>query len=325
MAYYSQPHSGKGARLKRAFRGISSWSNYFQLHGNWCQDPKGFLGRSRPLLGLGRKWWQSRRARPLTFTKTESACSNPNISLSPYLSCFLFAIPLALVIFEKGLASLDSSLQNPTSQSILWYPGAPFFSCCHRGAFILLDPPSSGFSCHPLYFQNFLLLCSPPPKSLNTWPKGSCPFQITIYFLLLLEFAQGRKGKAKEQRHGRCETYVVVSSSGAPCAHMTLPSWFPRYFSVASPPTSSCTGSLFPLYTLPLTAWFFLFETPKNHTDINPQQRPLLELLKVLSRPNASTNTFPQGLSHCNFPVLAWRGCLISFLQLRLQNRDDRF
>lgn len=125
--------------------------------------------------------------------------SNPNTPLSPHPSCFLFAIPSAPVIIEKGLAPPDSSLQNPTSQSMLLNPGALFLSATE----VLIspsDPPISGFSWHLLCFQNFWLLHSPPPESQNTWPTGSPAFQIAIYFLLLLELAGRRKGKVKEQR-----------------------------------------------------------------------------------------------------------------------------
>lgn len=119
---------------------------------------------------------------------------------------------------------------------------------------------------------------------------------------------------------------MVALSSEPPCAHTALPSWLPRRCSIFSPllqhPLALAPSFL---CTFPLTAWFFPLETPKNHTGINPQWRPLLEPLNVLSRPHASTDTFPQGLCHCNSPILAWLGCLISYLQLRLQNRDDRF
>ena len=115
-------------------------------------------------------------------------------TISPLDSCL--QTPLTLITPEEDLAFLDSSLQNPTSQSILLNLGAlslKKISCCLRGANIhsLILHPQALLSTHStLQISHCFAL---PLQSSKTMPTSSFSFQITIYFLLHLNFCEEEK------------------------------------------------------------------------------------------------------------------------------------
>lgn len=82
---------------------------------------------------------------------------------------------------------------------------------------------------------------------------------------------------------------ILASASEPLSAHRALPSGIPGRFCVpASPPTSSSTGLLFPV----CPPAHFMFQAPKTHTSLTPQETHLLKPSIVPQGPKASALRF---------------------------------
>jgi hypothetical protein len=95
----------------------------------------------------------------------------------------------------KGPALLDS-LQNPISQSIFLNLGASFSLAVQKGLISSFRYSTLGHFLEPTELSNLLTALFSPSGVLKKMPTGSSSFQITIYFLLLLELLfQEEKGR----------------------------------------------------------------------------------------------------------------------------------
>lgn len=139
--------------------------------------------RFKPLLGLSKEVMTESEDCDFVFHQIRLRMSNPKAGLSLRS---LYLTPVCNTSnFNSMHRSSGISWHFPTKPSLLintlkpW--SLPFLLLPKRG----VHPPPLGFSGCPLYFQTLLLLCSSLQK--NKIPTGPSCFQITIYFLQLLE------------------------------------------------------------------------------------------------------------------------------------------
>lgn len=144
----------------------------------------------KPLLELAKELITESEDCDIVFHQIRLRMSNPNTALS------LRSLHLTPVCNTSNFNSMHRS------SGIFWCfstkPNIPINTLKPRSLPFLLLPkrgihpfsgsPPVGFSQCPLYFQTFLLLCSCLQEEKKKIPTGSSCFQITIYFLLLLEF-----------------------------------------------------------------------------------------------------------------------------------------
>lgn len=180
-------------------------------------------------------------------------------TISPLDSCL--QIPLILITPEEGLAFLDSSTKSdlPINTFKSWSPFLKKISCCLWGANIhsLILHLQALLSTHStLQISHCFAL---PLQSPKTVPTSSSSFQITIYFLLHLNFCE--EEKVRQNGSERVKSWLRVtdmklsldSSNLRHPEHPHSPALLaPKTLSCvwSSLLTSSCTDSLVPLCPL---------------------------------------------------------------------------
>lgn len=220
MASYSQHHSEIGAIP--IFEGHPGANHFQLLLGNQSQDPKA----SRE--GLSNSWDLAgnddrARARTWSFSTSDLACSNPNTTLSlPSLHLILVCntTNFDYIRGRPGITWLFSTKSNlPINTSKPWSP--LFLSLLQRFLYPPSDPPSSGFSWHPLYFQNFCFVL-PLQRVQKHRQQVHLPSKSLFTSCCFLNFYEEEKAREERRLQGRetqmwnATRWLVLWASGAP-------------------------------------------------------------------------------------------------------------